>query len=203
MIALVFAVARRYVQQHATRRRGAQSLRSGHTDSDGVGGLLNMGILSLSDLFRSLIKTATCVSDSVMRRASSRTAAGTSSRRAYAVRFPIVCTHKTNFLLQRSGRRSRRRTRSSTASSTSRPHCVSSSSTSFSSLCSALVRFIASSAHIHSSSVTFGMTSTSMFYFTKVMQELFIESGEEGFTFNEMTTMDDFWKVVLTLSNSQ
>lgn len=45
--------------------------------------------------------------------------------------------------------------------------------------------------------VTFGMTSSSMYYYNKVMSELFLDSTSPGFakTFRGMTTIEDFWDV--------
>lgn len=45
--------------------------------------------------------------------------------------------------------------------------------------------------------VTFGMTNTNMYYYTKVMQELFVDSQfpDTKNTFRGMTTMQDFWRV--------
>ena len=45
--------------------------------------------------------------------------------------------------------------------------------------------------------VTFGMTSTTMYYYTKVMSELFLDAEFEdtGNTFRGITTMQDFWRV--------
>ena len=47
--------------------------------------------------------------------------------------------------------------------------------------------------------VTFGMTSINMFYYTKVMQELFLDGQfpDTKNTFRGMTTMQDFWRVSL------
>lgn len=44
--------------------------------------------------------------------------------------------------------------------------------------------------------VTFGMTSSTMFYYTKVMSELFLDSSfpDTKNTFRGMTTMHDFWR---------
>lgn len=45
-------------------------------------------------------------------------------------------------------------------------------------------------------SVTFGMTSTTMYYYTKVMSDLFLDTTHEsGGTFRTITNVDDFWKV--------
>jgi hypothetical protein len=45
--------------------------------------------------------------------------------------------------------------------------------------------------------VTFGMTSSTMYYYTKVMSELFLDSSfpDTKNTFRGMTTMHDFWRV--------
>ena len=47
--------------------------------------------------------------------------------------------------------------------------------------------------------VTFGMTSTTMYYYTKVMSDLFLDTsnGVNGGTFRTLTSVDDFWKVCL------
>ena len=48
------------------------------------------------------------------------------------------------------------------------------------------------------SPVTFGMTSSTMFYFTHTLSQLFLDSEFSGTatnTFRGMTTMDDFWRV--------
>lgn len=40
------------------------------------------------------------------------------------------------------------------------------------------------------------MTSTKMYYYTKVMSDLFLSTAHSGGgTFNTMTNVDDFWKV--------
>ncbi len=46
-------------------------------------------------------------------------------------------------------------------------------------------------------SVTFGMTSPTMYYYTKVMSELFLDSQfpDTKNTYRGMTTMMDFWRV--------
>ena len=46
-------------------------------------------------------------------------------------------------------------------------------------------------------SVTFGMTSPTMYYYTKVMSELFLDSQfpDTKNTFRGMTTKMDFWRV--------
>ena len=45
--------------------------------------------------------------------------------------------------------------------------------------------------------VTFGMTSPTMYYYTKVMSELFLDSQfpDTKNTYRGMTTMMDFWRV--------
>ena len=45
--------------------------------------------------------------------------------------------------------------------------------------------------------VTFGMTSPTMYYYTKVMSELFLDTQFEDTKndFRGMTTMMDFWRV--------
>ncbi|XP_053559279.1 polycystin-2 isoform X2 [Bombina bombina] len=45
--------------------------------------------------------------------------------------------------------------------------------------------------------LTYGMVTSSMFYYTKVMSQLFLDtpvSKTEGTNFKTLTTMDDFWK---------
>ncbi|XP_022315229.1 polycystin-2-like protein 1 isoform X1 [Crassostrea virginica] len=43
--------------------------------------------------------------------------------------------------------------------------------------------------------VTFGMTSTTMYYYTKVMSDLFLDTTHEsGGTFRTITNVEDFWK---------
>jgi len=44
--------------------------------------------------------------------------------------------------------------------------------------------------------ITFGMTSTTMYYYTKVMSDLFLDTsnGVNGGTFRTLTSVDDFWK---------
>ena len=39
------------------------------------------------------------------------------------------------------------------------------------------------------------MTTTSMFYFTKVMSELFVEGDPPEMFFEAIINMDDFWNV--------
>lgn len=58
----------------------------------------------------------------------------------------------------------------------------------------ATTKLSSESLHI---SVTFGMTSPTMYYYTKVMSELFLDSPFEDTknTFRGMTTMMDFWRV--------
>lgn len=49
-----------------------------------------------------------------------------------------------------------------------------------------------------SSAVTYGMVSANMYYYTKVMSQLFLDtplSPGDPATFRSLTTMDDFWKV--------
>ena len=50
--------------------------------------------------------------------------------------------------------------------------------------------------------VTFGMTSPTMYYYTKVMSELFLDSQfpDTKNTFRGSTTMWDFWRVSDSLS---
>ena len=44
--------------------------------------------------------------------------------------------------------------------------------------------------------VTFGMTNSTMYYYTKVMSELFLDGGNKPF--REVTKMDDFWSFAET-----
>lgn len=47
-------------------------------------------------------------------------------------------------------------------------------------------------------SVTYGMVSTNMYYYTKVMSQLFLDtplSSGDATTFRSLSTMEDFWKV--------
>ena len=48
-------------------------------------------------------------------------------------------------------------------------------------------------------SVTFGMTSTTMYYYTKVMSDLFLDTAntQNGGTFRTLTSVEDFWRVSL------
>ncbi len=50
--------------------------------------------------------------------------------------------------------------------------------------------------------VTFGMTSPTMYYYTKVMSELFLDAQfpETKNTFRGLTTMQDFWRVSIVWS---
>lgn len=49
---------------------------------------------------------------------------------------------------------------------------------------------------LSSVSVTFGMASTTMYYYTKVMSDLFLDSSSTGGkSFRAITSVDDFWKV--------
>lgn len=46
--------------------------------------------------------------------------------------------------------------------------------------------------------VTYGMVSANMYYYTKVMSQLFLDtplSPGDHSTFKHMSTMEDFWKV--------
>lgn len=50
-----------------------------------------------------------------------------------------------------------------------------------------------------SSAVTYGTVSSSMYYYTRVMSQLFLEtpvSKTERTDFKTLSTMDDFWKVI-------
>lgn len=50
--------------------------------------------------------------------------------------------------------------------------------------------------------VTYGMVSANMYYYTKVMSQLFLDtplSPGDPATFRTLVTMEDFWKV--TMSN--
>lgn len=52
-----------------------------------------------------------------------------------------------------------------------------------------------------SSAVTYGTVSSSMYYYTRVMSQLFLEtpvSETERTDFKTLSTMDDFWKVIIT-----
>lgn len=49
-----------------------------------------------------------------------------------------------------------------------------------------------------SSPVTYGMVSANMYYYTKVMSQLFLDSplsAGDPATFRSLSTMEDFWKV--------
>jgi len=51
--------------------------------------------------------------------------------------------------------------------------------------------------------VTYGMVSTNMYYYTKVMSQLFVDTpltGGEPTTFKTLSSMEDFWKVIIPLS---
>lgn len=53
------------------------------------------------------------------------------------------------------------------------------------------------------SSVTYGMVSVNMYYYTKVMSQLFLDtplSAGDPSTFRSLSTMEDFWKVKKTIS---
>lgn len=48
------------------------------------------------------------------------------------------------------------------------------------------------------SAVTYGMVSANMYYYTRVMSQLFLDSplsAEDSSTFRHLSTMEDFWKV--------
>lgn len=48
--------------------------------------------------------------------------------------------------------------------------------------------------------MTYGMTSSSTYYFTKAMTDLFVNSGgDAGVAFQSIGTMADFWSVSLPL----
>lgn len=50
-----------------------------------------------------------------------------------------------------------------------------------------------------SSAVTYGTVSSSMYYYTRIMSQLFLEtlvSKTERTDFKTLSTMDDFWKVI-------
>lgn len=48
----------------------------------------------------------------------------------------------------------------------------------------------------HCLSVTYGMTSSSTYYFTKAMTDLFVNTaGDGGVKFQSISTMADFWTV--------
>lgn len=48
---------------------------------------------------------------------------------------------------------------------------------------------------LHCLSVTYGMTSSSTYYFTKAMTELFVNTAGDGVKFQSISTMADFWSV--------
>lgn len=51
---------------------------------------------------------------------------------------------------------------------------------------------------VKSSAVTYGMVSANMYYYTKVMSQLFLDtplSAGDPATFRSLATVDDFWKV--------
>lgn len=49
---------------------------------------------------------------------------------------------------------------------------------------------------LHCLSVTYGMTSSSTYYFTKAMTDLFVNTaGDGGVKFQSISTMADFWSV--------
>lgn len=49
---------------------------------------------------------------------------------------------------------------------------------------------------LHCLSVTYGMTSSSTYYYTKAMTDLFVNTaGESGVRFQSINTMADFWTV--------
>lgn len=49
-------------------------------------------------------------------------------------------------------------------------------------------------------SVTYGMTSSSTYYYTKAMTDLFVNTaGEKGVKFQSISTMNDFWIVSFPL----
>lgn len=59
--------------------------------------------------------------------------------------------------------------------------------------------FLCLSLLIESSAVTYGTVSSSMYYYTRVMSQLFLEtpvSKTERTDFKTLSTMDDFWKVI-------
>lgn len=50
--------------------------------------------------------------------------------------------------------------------------------------------------------VTYGMVSANMYYYTKVMSQLFLDtplSPGDPATFRSLATMEDFWKVKMLL----
>lgn len=52
--------------------------------------------------------------------------------------------------------------------------------------------------------VTYGMVSANMYYYTKVMSQLFLDtplSPGDPATFRNLATMEDFWKVNFTTFN--
>lgn len=49
---------------------------------------------------------------------------------------------------------------------------------------------------IHCLPVTYGMTSSSTYYYTKAMTDLFVNAADpSGLTFQSISTMTDFWTV--------
>lgn len=49
--------------------------------------------------------------------------------------------------------------------------------------------------------VTYGMVSANMYYYTKVMSQLFLDtplSPGDAATFRTLATMEDFWKVKMS-----
>lgn len=53
---------------------------------------------------------------------------------------------------------------------------------------------------IHCLSVTYGMTSSSTYYYTKAMTDLFVNTAsEKGVKFQSISTMNDFWTVSVPL----
>lgn len=48
--------------------------------------------------------------------------------------------------------------------------------------------------------VTYGMTSSSAYYYTKVMSELFLHTpSNTGVSFQAISSMEDFWDVSMRL----
>lgn len=55
---------------------------------------------------------------------------------------------------------------------------------------------VALTGWLHCLSVTYGMTSSSTYYFTKAMTDLFVNTaGDGGVKFHSISTMADFWSV--------
>ena len=44
--------------------------------------------------------------------------------------------------------------------------------------------------------VTFGMVSNTMYYYTIAIDKVFLQTAGTGVAFTQMTTMEDIWKVL-------